>query len=72
MSTDKVLIDEKSADKAQLDAFLQTMTKSSSRRKILVRFKFKYVGTEFLEWLTYRQYDALRTIDCLEFCSTIT
>jgi hypothetical protein len=72
MSTEKVLIDKKSANSEELEAFLEVMTKSSNRRKILVRFKFKYVGTEFREWLTYKQYDAFRTMDCLEFCRAIT
>jgi hypothetical protein len=70
MSTEKVLIDKKSAD--GVDVFLQAIAKSSNRRKILVRLKFKDVDMEFLEWLTRRQYNVLRTIGCLEFCRTVT
>jgi hypothetical protein len=70
MSTEKVLIDKKSADK--VDVLLQAIAKSSNRRKTLVRFKFKDTDMEFLEWLTYTQYNVLRTIGSLEFCRTIT
>ncbi|MGI0086867.1 MAG: hypothetical protein ACREBI_02755 [Nitrosotalea sp.] len=71
MSAEKVLIDEKPVNK-ELDAFLKVITKSSNRRKILVRFKFKYVDMEFQEFFTSRQYNAFRTMDCLEFCRTIS
>lgn len=71
MSAEKVLIGEKPASK-ELDAFLKVITKSSNRRKVLVRFKFKYIDTEFQEFFTSRQYDAFKTMDCLEFCRTIS
>jgi hypothetical protein len=70
MSTEKVLIDKESPDREKLEALLEVMTKSTNRKKILVRFKFKYVSTVFLEWLTCNQYNALKTIDSLEFCRT--
>jgi hypothetical protein len=69
MSTEKVFIDKKSANSEEEDVFLQAIVKSSNRKKILVRFKFKDVGTEFQEWMTCSQYNVLRTIGCLEFCS---
>lgn len=72
MSTEKVLIDNKSDNSEELEVLLEAIAKSSNRRKILVGFKFKNTGTEYREWLTYKQYHAFRTIDCLEFCRTIT
>ncbi len=53
------------------DEFLQAMTRSSNRRKILVRFKFKNADMEYQQWLTYKQYEVFRTINCLEFCRVV-
>ncbi len=53
------------------DEFLQAMTKSSNRRKILVRFKFKNADMEYQQWLTFKQYEVFRTINCLEFCRVV-
>lgn len=53
------------------EEFLKSMVKSSNRKKILVRFKLKD-STEFQEWLTSKQYYALRTMNCLEFCKILT
>ncbi|NHI04296.1 hypothetical protein DYY67_1154 [Candidatus Nitrosotalea sp. TS] len=71
MNTERVLIDNKSVSRKELDILLEAMAKSSNRKKILVRFKFKYVRMEFREWLTRKQYNALRTINCLEFCTVM-
>ena len=51
---------------------LRVMVNSTTKRKVLVHFKFKYPATEHQEWLTYRQYLALRTIESLDFCKVIT
>ena len=52
--------------------FLRAMVNSPSKRKVLVHFKFKYPATEHQEWLTYRQYLTLRTIESLDFCKVVT
>jgi hypothetical protein len=67
MSTEKVIVETKPVNKEEQDEFLKAVAKSSNRKKILVHFKFKSSEKEFLEMLTRRQYEAFKTIDCLEF-----
>ena len=70
MATEKVLMHHKSGDKEEeKEIFLQAITRSSNRKKVLVRFKFKGADVEFQEWMTSIQYSVLKTMDCLEFCS---
>jgi len=71
LTQEEVSADAKSAKGAIADEFLKSMVKSSNRKKILVSFKLKD-STEYREWLTSKQYYALRTMNCLEFCKILT
>jgi hypothetical protein len=73
LNTKEISPDNNSSGERKLaDEFLQTIVKSSNKKKVLVHFKFKDAHTECREWLTYKQYRALRTIKCLEYCRVAT
>ncbi|MGI0068656.1 MAG: hypothetical protein ACREA3_03210 [Nitrosotalea sp.] len=67
MTVEEVSADVNSTKGVVAEEFLKSMVKSSNRKKILVHFKFRD-STEFKEWMTSKQYYALRTMGCLEFC----
>lgn len=52
-----------------LEKFLNAFANSGKKRKIRVQFKFKNSNVGLEEWLTYKQYENLKTFDCLELCN---
>ncbi len=54
-----------------IDEFLLAMIRTSSRKKILIHFRFKNNAREYRTWLTYKQYLVFRTIDCIDYCQIV-
>ena len=49
--------------------FLKAITHTPCTKRVLVHFKFKRSRIEYREWVTNRQYVALSTMQCIEFCN---
>jgi len=50
------------------DEFLRAIINSRNKSRVLVQLKFRASNVGFEEWVTYKQYHFLKTLDCIEFC----